>query len=211
MLTAILAFTTLNEIEGFSFLTNPKYVWAMALPTSILLGTAVLWGLAPWASGATLPRTVALLALATLALAHLRSAVPSISAGGEMDNLVAAARWIRSEVPPGQRVLSATPGLLRLYAGRKPRERFLSFDDLKAESWRDILAECRERDISYIIWYDEIFSELGDYYVRKCRLERFAALSRPEQVEGVAVLRFWPDRPKLWILRVLPAAETGPA
>jgi len=203
VLVVVSSLAIVGELRSFRFLTASKYVWAQPLPALALLATALLWGSANAAGHRTLRRVAALLALCAIGLAHIRNAVPRVAGGDEMENVVAAARWVRDYVPAGQRVLSPVSGLLRLYAGRHPADRFPAFEDISAGTWPDILAECRSRNIHYIIWYEGLFGELGDYYVRRCRLERFTALSQPESVGGVDVAAYYPEHPPLWILRVL--------
>jgi hypothetical protein len=201
--TLLLALAVIGEVKGFRYLAATQYAWVLPLPALLMLGTASLWGV-------SLPRPVhwvqaaGLLAACLLALAQLRGGVVRVSAGANMDNVVAAARWVRDEAEPEAHVLSATPGLLRLYAGRRPADRFLSFEDIAAESWPEILDECRQRHVAYIIWYEGLFGELGDYYVARCRLTRFAGLSSPESLPGVSVVRQWQDTPTLWVVRVSP-------
>ena len=120
-----------------------------------------------------------------------------------MANVVEAARWVRDSTRPDQRVLSGEPGIMRLYAGDQPRDRFVGFEDIEAEAWPDILAELRRRHIEYMIWHDRLFGQHGGLYSRQWRLERFELLAKPENVEGVQVVRRFADYPTLFILRVL--------
>ena len=101
--------------------------------------------------------------------------------------------------------LSASPGLLRLYAPDAPRERFVAFADIRATGWSDILAECRSRRIGYIIWHDDLGREHGGYYAQKWRLERFDPLADAEHAPGVVVERRLAEHPNLVIVRVQPA------
>lgn len=198
----LLLLTIGSELDCWRFLAAGRYRWALPLPAAVLLAAGFLWGLSR--SGPTPARVNLLLAAAALALVQLRSAAAQIAGGAQMENLVVAARWVRDNLPPDQRVLSAMPGLLRLYAGRKPADRFVGFEQIEASSWPEILRECRQRGIRYLIWYEGLFAEVGDYYVQKYRLDRFACLSRPQELERVCPERFWPGHPDLWILRIDP-------
>lgn len=206
----VLVFVLWSELEGFGFLTSRKYAWVAPLPGAVLLATGALWGLSGPARAAALPRLATLLALAVIGLAHLRTATPRVTPLTEMNGVVEAARWVRDHVGAGERVLSGVPGLLRLYAGRQPTGRFLGFDEIAADTWPQIIAECRERRIGYVLWYDELFGELGNYYVHQCRLERFAGLSAPEQLTDVAIAGRLPGPPNVLILQVLPPTGGDP-
>ena len=139
-----------------------------------------------------------------LALVQIRTGRPLLGDGTERINDVLAARWVRDVASPAEGVLTDTPGLLRLYCGDRPRERFLGYGEIKANDWVDILAECRRRGVAYVIWHDQVFSEQGAYYIAKWRLNRYSALDDPRRTPGVEIVRQFADRPNLWILRILP-------
>jgi hypothetical protein len=131
-------------------------------------------------------------------------AAASLGPGDNLRNEVEAARWVRDQAPPGARVLSGTPGLLRLYVAREPRGRFFGFGDIRAQTWPEIVHECRQRGIAYIIWHDELGAEHGEYYAAKSGLSRFDVLAHPETAPGVQVMRMFPKHPNLIIVRVEP-------
>ena len=122
-------------------------------------------------------------------------------------NQVEAARWVRDHLPEDARVLCRSPGLLKLYAGREPPSRFVAFTDIEADSWPDILDECRRKKIEYIIWHDQLLQRLGDYYARKYRTARFDILKDPAEAGGVIIERRYANYPNLVILRVETADE----
>ncbi|NUQ49853.1 MAG: hypothetical protein HUU27_08035, partial [Phycisphaerae bacterium] len=122
----------------------------------------------------------------------------------EAHGSVLAARWIRDHAAPDERVVTNVPGLLRLYAGAVRSDRFLGFDELRGATWPELLAEFRERRITYIIWHDDMFGEHGGYYARRWRLERFEPLSEPGLAPGMSVAAEFPGRPHVWVLRVAP-------
>jgi hypothetical protein len=183
--------------------------WITSLPLFALAGVTFVWA-AAWRNPRRVLRwIVAYAALCLLALVQMRVALPLLGDGRERINDVKAARWIRDHTAPDEGVLSDSPGLLRLYAGARSPKRFVGLGEIAAESWPDILAECRARGIRYMIWHDRVFAEQGAYYIRKWRLERFAVLSEPEHAPGVAVEMRYEEHPTLWILQILP--ERRPA
>lgn len=217
----LLALALYTELNALRMNVAEAVRWTLPLPALLLLGAGALWsaskadgGIAP-PTGRGTPRRekpwfhpspslalCALLLAATLALASLRATSARLAGGRDMENLVTAARWVREHVPPNERVLSAFPGLLRLYVGRDEGERFLGFEDIRAGSWPAILEECRKRDIQYILWHDAIWLEIGKYYIQRTGLERFRILSQPGEPPGLHLERLLPERPELHIYRV---------
>ena len=184
-------------------LALPRH-WAPGLPYFAGLGV-LLVALPPFVRGPRrLAVPVATLALLMVAAVNVRIALPLLGEGNERENVVAAAAWMRDHTTPEQGVLTDDPGLLRLYMPDRPAERFVGLGGIGAEQWPDILAECRRRDIAYIIWHDQVFTEQGAYYIQKWRLGRFALLSDPQHAPGVQIVQRYVERPTLWILRVLP-------
>lgn len=177
--------------------------WLDALPFLALAGVTLVW-VSSWHGRRSVAwRLLVYLAFCSLALVQIRLALPLLGDGAERINDVRAARWVRANTLPTEGVLSDSPGLLRLYAGDRPRERFIGLGEIRAERWPEILAECRARGVRYMIWHDEVFREQGAYYIRKWRLERFAGLANPTEVPGVEVAVHYAGHPNLWILRVL--------
>lgn len=167
-----------------------------------LLAAAMIWA-APRLRG----RVSGLLELAAcfvLIATQLRCAALLMGSGRDLANQVEAARWVREHAPRGSAVLSACPGLLRLYVGRDPPDRFEHFGRIRADEWADILAECRARSIEYIIWHDQLWQEHGPYYSEKWRLSRFDRLAAPNPADGVIAERYFPRHPNLVIVRILP-------
>jgi len=173
-----------------------------------LLIVVLLWA-APWLRrGRRLGQIVLLLGAALLTKWQIAHAAGLVGPGDNLRNEVTAARWIRTHAAPHERVLAPTPGLLRLYVGRDPPDRFLSFGDIAAQTWPDILTECRSRGIQYIIWHEDVAGEFGEYYAARSGLERFTLLTHPEDVPGVEVVQRLPRHPNLVILRVTGANTT---
>jgi hypothetical protein len=145
--------------------------------------------------------------LLALAAVQANRALPLLGSGHEMLGMVQAARWVRDRVPHSERVISNTPGLLRLYAGNGVANRFLGFDEITANDWAGVVSECRRRGIGYIVWHDQLFDEHGDYYAQRWRLRRFEALAAPGEAAGVEVVwesRPRPDGPLVRIVRIKP-------
>jgi hypothetical protein len=186
-----------------SLLAPPRW-WSVSLPYLALIGVGLVWATAWPGRRNLMARAVAGLALAVLVLVQVHRALPLLGDGQERINVVRAARWVRDHTSAEVGVLSDEPGILRLYAADRPPERFIGLGEIVGKEWPAILTECRRRGIGYVIWHDQVFAEQGAYYIRKWRLDRFAVLSEPERVPGVAVEMFYEGRPRLWILRVLP-------
>lgn len=144
--------------------------------------------------------------LAAASLPLLRVALTDLRDGREMDNLVAAARWVRDHADPSERVVINVPGLLRLYAGDEPRGRFLHYEDIAAPDWPGVLDECRDRGIVYLVWHDLLFNEHGVYYTSRWQLERFEPIASPGQTPGIELAAEFPGGPHVWIVRVIGAA-----
>jgi hypothetical protein len=199
------ACTVIGEAGALPAERGVHTAWGTSLTLLAVGGLILLWAAPLALNVAGLGRLVLLFAMIALAHLQFRVTVPLLGTGREMINMVQAARWVRDFTTPEQRVLAATPGLLRLYAGDEPRGRFLGFHQIEAETWPEILEECRRRGIVYIIWHDRLFEEHGGYYSGKWGLERFMALSEPREAGGVEIEREFAKYPNLWILRVLPA------
>jgi len=198
------ACVVIGEARALPLLPGAHTWWGTSLTLLAVGGLILLWAAPPALNVAGLARLVLLFAMIALAHLQFRVTVPLLGTGREMINMVQAARWVRDFTTPEQRVLAATPGLLRLYAGDEPRGRFVGFHQIEAETWPEILEECRDRQIAYIIWHDQLFEEHGGYYSGKWQLERFTPLSNPREVVGVEIEREFLRYPNLWILRVLP-------
>lgn len=205
VLLALLVWVVVRETEPFRLRGDFLNPWAVTLPVLAVLGVVVVWATPLLPRGKALSRATLLLAGVTLALVQIRTALPSFGWGANMANIVESARWIGANTRPEQRVLSAEPGVLRLYAGLEPRERFLGFEQMEAKTWPEIVRECRQRSIEYIIWHDQQFGEHGPVYAKKMGLARFDVLGDPAGVaDDVVVERQYRNYPNLWIFRVLP-------
>ena len=170
-----------------------------------LLMVVLLWAAPLLRRGRRLGQIVLVLGVALLTKWQISNAAGLVGRGDSLRNEVAAALWIRTHAAPHERALAPTPGLLRLYVGREPPDRFVSFGDIVARTWPDILAECRTRGIRYIIWHEDVTAEYGDYYAARSGLERFALLAHPDDVPGIEVVQHLPRHPNLVILRVTDA------
>ena len=205
-LTAIFVVAALiGEFGSLPAVPGTGGSWSPSVTLRIVVGLAVVWAAPLLVDRRAAGRLVVLLARLVLARIQVRMAEPLLGTGRQRSNVVAAARWIRDHARPEQRVLSGSPGILRLYCRADPPDRFLGFKDIEAEAWPDILDECRRRGVTYIIWHDQLYDEHGGYYDKKWRLDRFAGLAEPDAVEGVTPERSFPRNPRLWILRVADA------
>ncbi len=173
-----------------------------------LLASVLVWAVAVLRRRQRLGQVVLLLGVAVLATEQVSRAAALLGPGDNLRNEVEAARWVRGFAPPGARVLSATPGLLRLYVGREPPDRFVGFGDIRSQAWPEIIDECRRRHIAYMIWHDELGQEHGPYYAEKWGLSRFDPLAHLETATGVQVVRTFPKHPNVVIVRVEPAPAT---
>lgn len=167
-----------------------------------IIATAVVWAGATAASAGRAAATATFLLAALFVSIQMRTAAPLLGSGRELMNQAEAARWVREHTDGADKILSASPGLLRLYAGRSPPDRFIGFDEIRGESWADILVECRSVGVRYIIWHDQLWQEHGQYYAEKWRLGRFDILRDAENVPGVTIVRRYMKYPDLFILRV---------
>lgn len=167
-----------------------------------LLGIAAVWALPRIARRRRLSAMVGLLGAAFMAVELAGQDAALLGRGDEMRNVVEAARWLRDNAPPGVRVLSDNPGLLRAYVGREPRDRFMNFAAIKAADWPAIVEECRAQGIRYIVWHDEMRNIHGGHYGEAWRIERFYGLDAPTPPDGVAVVRRFAKRPELAIYEV---------
>lgn len=149
-----------------------------------------------------LAQTTLWLAVAALLFAQINNATALLGPGGDLRNNVEAARWIRDNIPPDARVLSASPGLLRLYAGRSPPDRFIGFEQIESTTWPGIVEECRQLRIAYIIWHDQLWQEHGPHYAEQWGLTRFTPLADPDTAPGVTPLRRFLHQPNVVIVRV---------
>jgi hypothetical protein len=184
-----------GELTGLrrTLLVRPE--WNVAAVLVCLMGVVLVAATSlTWAPASWLRSLAAVPVLLAFAAVQVRAALPLLGSGREMVGMVEAARWVRKHVPAGQGVVSNTPGLLRLYAGHGATDRFIGFDQIAAEDWPGVVAECRRRGIGYIVWHDRLFEEHGGYYAGRWRLTRFEVLSTPDGATGAEVV--WESRPR---------------
>lgn len=167
-----------------------------------LVAVAVVWA-APLLYRRRPAAIILFLAAALLVTVRLGQASAKLGTGQEMRNVIAAARWIRDHTATSERVLSSQPGLLRLFMGREPLDRFVAFGDIAAESWPDIVAECRQREITFIVWHDALHDVHGGYYADQMRLKRFDGLAAADLPAGVRVEQRFVGQPNVLVARVL--------
>lgn len=148
-----------------------------------------------------------MLAFALALVLQVQKGAQRIGSGRDLANLVIAAEWVHAHLEPDDRVASAMPGLLRLYAGREPAHRFPALAEIEAQQWPDILAECRTANIRYIVWHDELGAEHGPHYFDRWRLGRFNSLATPAILPGVTPVRFFPGHPNLVIVALEPTSS----
>lgn len=197
-----------SEAAGIRSILALRPGWNFVAPWACSGGVALLAGAALWENRKAARRILSAgLVLLAVSLVQTRAVLPTLGSGSEMHNSVLAARFIRDNVGTDERVVSNSPGLLRLYAGRKPMDRFLGFDEVRSDRWDDILRECRERSITHIIWHDELFGEHGGYYTERWRLRRFECLADPQTALGFTVAREFPGHPRLRIYRLAKGAS----
>lgn len=191
-----------GEADSLGALGGASHRWSIPLTVLKLAAITFLWAAAARSAHFGIGRVAALLSAMVLASLQSRNTIPLLGSGIEGKNQVEAARWIRDHAQPEARVLSASPGLLRLYVARLPDDRFPGFQNVAADHWDDILRECRDAHIQFIIWHDNLKQEHGGYYSDKWRLARFDCLANPEALTGVTVERRFTRFPDLLILRV---------
>lgn len=192
-----------HEAQGIATAAAGAERFADRVGLLALAAMTAIWA-APWLSCRRLSAVVLLLAAALLVSVQLGKASAKLGTGQEMRNVVVAARWIRAHTAATDRVLSSQPGLLRLFVGREPPDRFVAFAEIAAGSWPDILAECRQRRIAHILWHDALHDVHGGYYADRMRLARFDGLADPGSVAGVQVERRFEGQPNVVIVRVGP-------
>ncbi|MBP7746786.1 MAG: hypothetical protein KA383_11715 [Phycisphaerae bacterium] len=198
-----LASALLTEAQAFATAAGgaERLLGRVGLPALVALS-------AVWAAPLLLRRqrvgqVVLLIALALLLTLRIQTGAALLGTGQDMKNVVEAARWIRDHTPTSARVLCDNPGLLRLYAGCEPRDRFVSYEDVGGQTWPDVLVECRRIGIVYIIWHDRLSEMHAAYYAGRLGLARFDALADAEHAAGVRPERRFPNYPNLVIVRVL--------
>ncbi len=199
----LLLATLLTEVQARSTVHAGEGRFAERVLLLVPLVVALLWA-GPVLGHRRVAQVVVLLAGVALASTRLSQASAKLGTGGEMRNVVAAADWLREHVPQQQRVLYSEPGMLRLLVGRTPRDRFVGFDEIAADTWADILDECRRRSITHILWHDALEEVHGGYYADRMRLRRFDGLRTAEQLPGVRVVRRFVGRPNAVIVELLP-------
>ncbi len=172
-----------------------------------LLALAATWGLSRFAPGRRLAALAGLAFVAAVGIEQIARSSARLGPGDDMKNVIEAARWIRDNTPHDAGVLSDDPGLLRAYVGRQPQTRFVHFSNIAADTWPEIVAECRTRGVRYIIWHEHMLEHHGGYYGEKYRLERFRALNAPDTLAELRPVQRMPKRPALTILELLPAAD----
>lgn len=122
-------------------------------------GAAVLLGFIPW-----------------FAPAQVREACGRLGSGEDRANLVTAAKWTVKNCPSDAVVLTDLGGFVRIY-GDSGGPATISFDQIVASSWGDIIEELKSRGISHITWHADIFAEFADpFYAARWRLDRFSQL-----------------------------------
>lgn len=198
-----LASALLGEAQAFATAAGGtgRLLGRLGLPALIAL--SAVWAAPLIVRRQRLGQIVLLVALALLLTLRIQAGAALLGTGQDMKNVVEAARWIRDHTLPTARVLCDNPGLLRLYAGRTPRNRFVSYEDVGGQTWPDVLAECRRAGIAYIIWHDRLSEMHAAYYAGRLGLARFDALADAEHAAGVRPERRFPNYPNVVIVRVL--------
>jgi hypothetical protein len=158
------------------------------------LAAVLVWAARGAAARHGVLRIAGLLLLLTLARVQVRETVALMGTGRELANLVNAARWVRDHATADARLASSEPGLYRLYAGLAPRDRFVGFGEIAADDWPEIVAECRGRNIRYLVWHDQHFGEHGEYY----------SLVPPAAVEGGRLIRQFAGSPNVYVFELAP-------
>ncbi len=183
---------------------------ALGSPVRVLtlLAIVLLWLPTAPADPRRLAPLTGLVALVLLAVSQLDVTRGRLGTGQELRNQIVAARWVRQSLPDDARVLSAMSGVLRLYVGRQTPDRFPSYADLAAQTWPEVVAECRQRGITHIIWHDALDDLHGGYYAAPLGLDRFAPLSDAATAPGVEPVHWFRGQPNVVIVQVFPAPAT---
>ena len=192
-----------GELGSLSAAPFERAAWVPTVLLRVLVALVILW-VAPmvWRL-ARFGRVGLLLGLLLLARVQLRETAPLLGTGREMAGLVDAARWIGRYTAPDDGVLCDQRGLFFLYAPDRRTERFISYDRIGAERWRDILAECRQRGVRYIVWHSAIVAgHLDKRDAARWRLARFTQLDDPEHVPGLSVVWSRRGSVSVWVLRL---------
>lgn len=142
------------------------------------------------------------LACVALSMAQSRAALESLGTGREMQSLADAAAWVRDNTSPPDRVLSAIPGLLRLYDRSDDAFRYVGLERMPGDDLAAILRDCSREGVRYIVWYDDLFAEQGEYYVRKWRLERYAPLDAETPPVGLRLVHHIDGPPRVRVFEV---------
>lgn len=107
---------------------------------------------------------------------QLREGCAELGSGQEREGLVRAARWIAANTGPREVILTDQDGLLRLHAPRL-RDQIIAFWQIESDNWPEIVAECRRRGVSRIMWHSAINDDHAHgMYVGWWRVSRFAPL-----------------------------------
>lgn len=146
-------------------------------------------------------------ALLALAVFQARTLFRVLGDGEEMRSLVDAAKWVESSVPKSSGVLSAVPGLLRLHNVADAPGRFVGLEEMTENDFAAIVRACPEAGIRYILWYDDLFGEQGEKYVRLWRLDRYAPLDAETPPAGLREIQMFKGPPRVRVFEILP--ETG--
>lgn len=193
-----------GELGSLPLLIGTPAQREVALLLGVGLAAVLAWSAGCAASRRGMLRIAGLLVLLMLARVQVRETVALMGTGRELANLVRAARWVRDQTQPDVLLASSEPGLYRLYAGLAPGGRFVGFEQIAADDWPAVLAECRARGIRFLVWHDQQFGEHGEYYSRKWRLARFDALAQPGAVEGVRLVQRFAGSPNVYVFELPP-------
>jgi len=193
----------LGELGSLAVLPFHTAAWVPTVLVYVIVPLVLLWAAPGLRRPARLVRFIPLVALLVLARVQLRETAPLLGSGRDMATLVASARWVAAHVPPDAGVLCDHRAMFFLYARDRDPRRFVSYERIRADAWSDILAECRQRGIEYLVWHSRIAQEHTDPCdPARFRFERFACLSAGEEVPGLE--RVWSVRgdPDAWVWRI---------
>lgn len=187
------------------------------LPTSesqrITAYTVIITGCTAWIAGSNALRHRAgwmtlSAACLTAIFVHMqiRTAVPLLRSGREWGGVVEAARWIRSNAEADARIVSSEAGLYRMLMPDSPRDRFIGYEAVQADTIADAIEEMRQSDIRYIVWHARHLELHDRYYFERWRLGRFEPLGAGKPIAGLEVVYHYTQHPPLWILRIRESA-----
>jgi hypothetical protein len=108
--------------------------------------------------------------------------VKTIRNGQEDIEFKLLGEWYIENAEPGEKMLVSLPSLVRIFA-LQYGEFLIPTRAIKAQNRADLIKQCYDRNITYVIWDSRVGLRVGSRYYNLWGIENIDMLSRPQTVD----------------------------